>query len=305
MDMRKRLGIAIGMAWLLAAAPASAQSDCCEANGTPGCDDMTCQDLICGADSFCCDVSWDGTCAAAALASCDIFCPTLDDFLCHKVKRNKEGPKFEKVRDVELADQFQERFYQLKKPVAICNPATVGGDAPLLPEEHLLSFKIGREPGQEKDVKLKDVRITDRFGVIYVDTVKPDRALGVTSKGLGGPAPPLIEPVTDDFICWKVRPTKGREKFPKGVQVTVVDQFDQEALYDVKKPTRLCAPSLKPSTMNPDDHLMCYKVKRAKGEAKYEKVQRIFVAVNSVSLIFDSKKEEELCVEAAKTLPPG
>ncbi len=47
-------------------------SDCCEANGTPGCDDPVCQALICAQDSFCCNNSWDQICADAAIAQCAV-----------------------------------------------------------------------------------------------------------------------------------------------------------------------------------------------------------------------------------------
>ncbi len=45
--------------------------DCFTGNGTPGCEDPVCCAAICAADSFCCDVTWDGICAAAAMASPD------------------------------------------------------------------------------------------------------------------------------------------------------------------------------------------------------------------------------------------
>lgn len=44
---------------------------CCEANGTPGCDDVDCCDTVCGIDAFCCDVSWDSSCADEAADLCD------------------------------------------------------------------------------------------------------------------------------------------------------------------------------------------------------------------------------------------
>ncbi len=43
---------------------------CDQANGTPGCDDIACCELICLADPFCCDVEWDQICADAAIANC-------------------------------------------------------------------------------------------------------------------------------------------------------------------------------------------------------------------------------------------
>jgi hypothetical protein len=45
-------------------------SDCCFANGTPGCDDAECEAIVCGMDPFCCDVSWDGICAGEAQDFC-------------------------------------------------------------------------------------------------------------------------------------------------------------------------------------------------------------------------------------------
>jgi hypothetical protein len=63
---------------LLVAAPAAAQcgdpgaGDCCSANGSPFCNDATCCELICAADPFCCNNTWDGLCAAAANDQCAI-----------------------------------------------------------------------------------------------------------------------------------------------------------------------------------------------------------------------------------------
>ena len=45
--------------------------DCCEANGTPGCNDFGCCDIVCDLDPFCCDNEWDGNCAEMAIAFCD------------------------------------------------------------------------------------------------------------------------------------------------------------------------------------------------------------------------------------------
>ncbi len=42
------------------------------ADGTPGCDDPTCCNMICAADPFCCSTSWDSICANAALAQCAV-----------------------------------------------------------------------------------------------------------------------------------------------------------------------------------------------------------------------------------------
>jgi len=46
--------------------------DCCINNGTPGCNDAACCELVCDLDSFCCDGFWDGLCAATAIDLCAV-----------------------------------------------------------------------------------------------------------------------------------------------------------------------------------------------------------------------------------------
>ena len=42
-------------------------NDCCVPNGSPGCNDAGCCELVCACDPFCCDVAWDGLCAGNGL----------------------------------------------------------------------------------------------------------------------------------------------------------------------------------------------------------------------------------------------
>ena len=49
-------------------------NDCCVSNPTPGCSDPACCNSVCVADPFCCNNSWDGLCANAALANPDCDC---------------------------------------------------------------------------------------------------------------------------------------------------------------------------------------------------------------------------------------
>jgi hypothetical protein len=50
-------------------------NDCCVANGTPGCGDVTCCEAVCAIDPFCCDTSWDGICAGEAATLCKACIP--------------------------------------------------------------------------------------------------------------------------------------------------------------------------------------------------------------------------------------
>jgi hypothetical protein len=52
-------------------------SDCCEANGSPACQDSPCTTCVCAVDPYCCNVDWDQICAGEALdpSDCGGSCP--------------------------------------------------------------------------------------------------------------------------------------------------------------------------------------------------------------------------------------
>jgi len=60
--------------------------DCFVANGTPGCSDLECCELICAADPFCCDTAWDQLCADAALISCGGAEPPENDNCADRIE---------------------------------------------------------------------------------------------------------------------------------------------------------------------------------------------------------------------------
>jgi hypothetical protein len=55
--------------------PCPGEGDCCEPNGTPGCDDAECCNAVCTVDPFCCDVEWDSICADEAGDICAVCAP--------------------------------------------------------------------------------------------------------------------------------------------------------------------------------------------------------------------------------------
>jgi hypothetical protein len=48
--------------------------DCCVANGTPSCDDLSCCIAVCLNDPFCCVFEWDSMCADEAFSLCSDLC---------------------------------------------------------------------------------------------------------------------------------------------------------------------------------------------------------------------------------------
>lgn len=49
--------------------------DCCYSNGSPGCEVPSVEACVCGLDPYCCDTTWDATCASEAINDCGATCP--------------------------------------------------------------------------------------------------------------------------------------------------------------------------------------------------------------------------------------
>ena len=142
------------------------------------------------------------------------------------------------------------------------------------------------------------------------------------AKALGAPASPLGAHVVDAYTCYKTKlhakrcaedaarvckkdvdcgvagPCLG--KFPKGIQAAVTDQFLPVAkTFDVKKPTRLCAPTGVDGSpiQSADGYLMCYQVKPAAGAAKHQKVVGAIHTTGPFGRDrLDTVVEDELCI---------
>ena len=56
--------------------------DCCDGNGSVGCDDPAVTACVCEIDPFCCDTEWDGLCASAANSDCGAACPVCGNGSC-------------------------------------------------------------------------------------------------------------------------------------------------------------------------------------------------------------------------------
>jgi len=219
---------------------------------------------------------------------------TPDHFFCYKVKTTKGAAKFAKIPGIDLGDQFEGRKFDLTKPVTLCNPADKNGEGVSDIETHLEGYqvKLSRtDPAQPKFVKRTNIRVTNQFGGLVVDVVKPDRLLVPTAKSLQGPVDPP-DPQgheVDHFKCYKLKARKnvclgdpavrcktdddcGQAspcvgKFPQDLQVTLEDQFTTTPrLYLLTKPAKLCAPVDKngEGMKKPDNRLMCYQVKLVK-----------------------------------------
>jgi hypothetical protein len=189
-------------------------------------------------------------------------CQTPDHFQCYEIK-----PKaFATVTGVSVQDQFGQHTESVRLAHRLCAPANKNGEDPTAPThpDHLQGHIVSGP-----NVKVANLTVTNQFGDIKLDTVKPDVLLAPTLKTLALPgptAPPSDPNVPDHFQCYKVKRSKGSPKFQKILGVTVQDQFGTVNV-DLLKPIRLCAPANKrnedPTAPSHLFHLLCYKTKNS------------------------------------------
>ncbi len=93
----------------------------------------------------------------------------IDHFQCYKVKDLK-NPKFDKIKGVQVSDQFGSDVIEVKKPSLLCAPVDKEGSGINDPETHLCCYKI-------KGTKLDppaEVEIEDQFGTLELKVKKPE-----------------------------------------------------------------------------------------------------------------------------------
>jgi hypothetical protein len=141
------------------------------------------------------------------------------------------------------------------------------------------------------------VSVGNQFGSVLLVPGKVDRLLVPAAKDPAAPVPAPEAPAVDHFRCQKVKVAKG-SPFQGISQVSVVDQFEQPKLFDLKKPTRLCSAVDKngEGVVDPSALLLCYQAKPGPGQPKHVKRTGLHVAHQFGVELLDTVKEEELCV---------
>ncbi len=229
--------------------------------------------------------------AVGTLAFCRATVPDLDHFVTYKTKITKGEEKFVKFGPVVLTDQFGNAGYDIKKPLALGVPGDKNGEGILDPVVHLTEYQVKAAKGEPRFVKREGIRIVNQCNDLVLEVKKPTSLMVPTGKDLSVPAtvPDPGSHDVDHFLCYKAKPQRKAAdgtklpKFPKGIQVEVVDQF-QTRRYDLKGVTKLCNPTDKagspvflsgpfkgdskpitPATIGqPGSHLVCYKATPAK-----------------------------------------
>ena len=125
--MKKSLSTSIAFGFILMSIQTALSSTCLEEHNTPGCDDPTCQAIVCKMDPFCCNYdngwwylegAWDKLCVEQAEKSCSLTPATPMSLKSAKITRDTNHPDNDSavfnMRDMAgLAEVTQEAPYDL------------------------------------------------------------------------------------------------------------------------------------------------------------------------------------------------
>ncbi len=191
----------------------------------------------------------DCTCPTVTTTTSPTTTTTLPDHQqCYEVK-----PATFQSRTVTLQDEFGILTLAVRFPHRLCAPADKNGEGIHDATDHLTGY-VAKAPFS----KVQGLTVTDQFGSLQLDVVRPDLLMVPTSKdGV------QQQPALDHFMCYKVRRAHGAAKFVSR-SVSVGDQFETVS-ETLLKPIRLCSPANKEgedqSAPDHPGHLLCYKTK--------------------------------------------
>jgi len=214
----------------------------------------------------------------------------LDYFHCYGVR----APSATVNQNVTLVDRFGSTSVDVVEPRRVCNPADVDGNDASAPSHatHFLGYRIRRNGTRVALPRRQE--ITNRFGTITVDLVRPELLLVPSAKSLDGPPPPLNPVTVDHFQCYRVTRARTRAK-----ALAVVDELGALAV-DVKRPRRLCVPVDKNNeTQGAAQHtgvLACYDSRVANSSQPFLGPHVLYVANQFGSTTLDRLRPAELCV---------
>ncbi len=221
---------------------------------------------------------------------------TTDDYLCYKSKVSKGTTKFSKVNSLSVTDFLESGSVDVKKPKLVCAPASADGQADDA-DTHLAAYsaKVGRNSA--KHTRLDDFRVATELGVMFLNTIKGHLLLvpAAVDQSAAVAAPDPASHTVDAFRCYKTKKPKG---FKKIRSHTANDWMSGTRSYDLSKPSHFCPPANinGESLVDADSHLVCYKAKASKGQARHQPLAGLHTNERFGPLQLDTKKEALLCM---------
>ncbi|MCC6767339.1 MAG: hypothetical protein IT293_22040 [Deltaproteobacteria bacterium] len=238
-----------------------------------------------------------------------------DSFLCYlagSAKNKKLTPI--SGAPVEVRDRFGDASFVMRRLAALCNPASLDGEAVSHDTIHLVGITIKKEKTAPKFVPFT-VGVSDRFGTRQLELGALAAVLDVTpvQPGTNVPADFNDDPTrsaveVNRFKCYAAAAPKGAPRISEPAPITVRDEgFPGGQAFRVRKPTKVCFPADvdggTPGAETRGDLLVCWSVKLPKG-AKFVR-QTVGTRSRSVGVrIVGRRKPSEICF-AARLFPGG
>jgi hypothetical protein len=99
----------------------------------------------------------------------------VDHYKCYRTSIPKGQPRFRPIPQVLVTDQFDSKYFDLKKPKHLCTPVSKNGEPIKKPSGHLLCYPATlskRDPKQSKHTSVRGIHVNNQFGPERLDTVK-------------------------------------------------------------------------------------------------------------------------------------
>lgn len=258
--------------------------DCCAVSSAAGCDEPSCQECVCGIDSFCCGIGdpscnggvgfWDDTCATIAETICANSCACAPD-----LPTATPTP--------EAADTGTPVF--TATPVETETPTATSTPTPT-PTETATTTATASE----------DVTPSPTGTATPTETSTPTASATPASATASPPAP--TPSALNHFQCYEVHPGAFARR-----SVTLDDQFGDSSV-NVRRPKRICNPASKndedPSAATAPDHLVGYPIDQASPRFHRERDVQIVNQFHDAGspLSVDLVRPDFMLVPSAKSL---
>ena len=168
----------------------------------------------------------------------------ITHLLGYKIKAPKDTPKFEKITNVLVQNQFGDITVDVKKPKLLLVPSSkdlsgIPSELDPITVDHYKCYDAKVTKDTPKFVKRLVTLFDPNFGETKIFEVKKPKHLctPVDKNGEG-----IIDPV-NHLMCYDLKKIKDEPKFEKR-NVFTNNQFEPEDL-EVKKEHQLCVPSIK------------------------------------------------------------